>query len=97
MKYFRFYDGHVKLERKQYLMVGLYAESRLAARKTMERVLYMSTLDDELPQELDKGLIYEYIDERDLHEGEEPVQIIYGYQPDINGEYSNTHAWEIAY
>jgi len=96
MKYFRFYSGHTKVERENYIILGIYEESRLKARSLLKYLLYEKNKPADEPE--DRGLIFEYIDERELHEGEEPLQIIYGYIPNENdGTYPDIHSWEQSY
>lgn len=97
-KYFRYMNGHTELPRESWLIVGTYGSSRIDARRILHKVLYLAHKDPEDSE--DAGLIFEYLDERDLHEDEKPVQIIYGYTP-IDGttpvEYPENPSWEQSY
>lgn len=99
MKYFRFFNGHESLPKENWLIVGTYAESRLEARRILNKVLYLNERDESDIEPDDPGLTYQYIDERDLEEGEEPSQTIYGYIPLEDGthEYPEKHSWEQSY
>lgn len=85
MKFFRFLHGHDELERIRWVMLGIYAESRLRARSKLIKVLLESQLSE--GEQLDPGIQWEYFDERELYEGEEPTNIIYDWIPDNNGKY----------
>jgi hypothetical protein len=85
MKFFRFHHGHTELERKLWIRLGVYAESRLKARSILVKVLFESQLSD--GEKPDPNVTWEYFDERELYEGEEPVNVIYDWIPDGNGEY----------
>lgn len=88
MKFFRFLHGHDELERKKWVILGLYAESRLRARSILIKVLLESQMDE--GETMDPGIRWEYLDERDLYEDEQPVNVIYDWIPDNNGEYKET-------
>jgi len=85
MKFFRFLHGHQELERIRWVLLGVYAESRIAARRKLIKVLLESQQAEGEP--MDPGTTWEYYDERDLFEDEEPVNAIYDWIPDNNGNY----------
>lgn len=89
MKYFTFKNGHKQIDEKQWLDVELYAESRLAARSILKRVLFDEDRPDDAPSE-DPNLVITFISERDLEDGEQPDQIIRGAAP-------NGYTWERSY
>ena len=97
MKYFTYSNGHEEFDRRDYLKLGLYANSRLEAYSIIEKVLFKELLENDKQRPKEVGFVIDYVDERDLTEGEEPANIIYGWIPDANGDYPETHSWEQSY
>ena len=92
MKYFRHYNGHPNLSRNEYTIFGCYAETAAQAEERLYYLLYEKPWrEDEGP--IDPDAFFEYIDERELYEGEEVVNEVYGFAP-IDGtdpaQYSET-------
>lgn len=97
MKYFTYVNGHEDLDRREYLQLGLYANSRLEAYSIIEKVLFKEAMEAENKRPRELGFVIDCTDERELTEGEEAVNIIYGWIPDANGDYTEKYSWEQSY